>query len=186
MKKCNGCGVESDNFSPHRASKDGLYPKCRVCAAAIARDRRAKLKKELPPVISEEGLQVCSRCNEPKGETFFYPSAWGQRGKWCKDCRREYGTKWARDGSIDRHLRSRYGITEDERNEMEQQQEGLCAICGDATSLHVDHCHETGKVRALLCGSCNRGLGMFGENPDRLLSAFAYLLEHSVQPSEIV
>lgn len=61
------------------------------------------------------------------------------------------------------------------------RQQGRCAICGaelDRTKskdIHVDHNHETGKVRGLLCSACNRGLGFFKENPETLLDAFHYL-----------
>lgn len=60
-----------------------------------------------------------------------------------------------------------------------EDQKGLCAICGNPPgphrSLSVDHDHETGKVRALLCGPCNRGLGHFRDNPRLLASAVEYL-----------
>lgn len=62
-------------------------------------------------------------------------------------------------------------------------QDGRCAICGEGPSgsgaagrLHVDHSHKDGTVRALLCNGCNRGLGYFGDSPDLLMSAVAYLL----------
>lgn len=55
----------------------------------------------------------------------------------------------------DKHLKSKYGITFEEYKEMFDKQAGLCAICGlpetNGKSLAVDHCHITGKVRALLC-----------------------------------
>jgi hypothetical protein len=63
---------------------------------------------------------------------------------------------------------------------MLQQQNGLCAICkktetGKTSNLCVDHCHKTGKVRGLLCNNCNKGLGLFKDNPEVLLNASAYL-----------
>jgi molybdopterin-biosynthesis enzyme MoeA-like protein len=52
-------------------------------------------------------------------------------------------------------------------------QQGLCAICEAAPAKHVDHDHETGAVRALLCFVCNGGLGQFKDN-ETLLHAAAY------------
>jgi len=68
---------------------------------------------------------------------------------------------------------------------MEQAQGGVCAICGkpEATArtkrLCVDHCHETGKVRGLLCSHCNRAIGLLGDSCAILASAITYLEANS-------
>lgn len=81
----------------------------------------------------------------------------------------------------------KYGLTIEEHEQMLAAQDGKCAICGNppkpdgvraASRLHVDHDHTTGKVRALLCNHCNRGLGAFGDNPELLTLAATYLREH--------
>jgi protein-arginine kinase activator protein McsA len=54
-------------------------------------------------------------------------------------------------------------------------QGGRCLICQEETKLHVDHCHETKKVRGLLCRECNTGLGKFKERVDLLERAIHYL-----------
>ena len=83
----------------------------------------------------------------------------------------------------DRQLRRKYGITAADYDLMADAQGGRCAIClghptpnsqGGAT-LHVDHCHATGRVRGLLCGRCNKGLGLFQDDPDLLVRAAWYL-----------
>lgn len=60
---------------------------------------------------------------------------------------------------------------------MAESQGWACKICNriPENKLHVDHCHETGKIRGLLCGGCNVGLGHFGDDPERLKYAAAYL-----------
>ena len=55
---------------------------------------------------------------------------------------------------------------------------GKCMICqsnGDGRKLTLDHCHNSGKLRGVLCSKCNTGLGMFSDRQDLLLSAIAYL-----------
>lgn len=56
------------------------------------------------------------------------------------------------------------------------KQKGLCAICHKKMiKVNIDHCHATGKVRGLLCPECNRGLGLFYDDANRLISAAEYL-----------
>lgn len=50
-----------------------------------------------------------------------------------------------------------------------------CQVCGSTEALHVDHCHETGRVRGVLCRACNMGLGMLGDTPSRVRALLAYL-----------
>lgn len=57
---------------------------------------------------------------------------------------------------------------------------GRCDICNKAETmkngrLHIDHCHESGKFRGLLCGKCNTALGLFGDDPKLLTLAIKYL-----------
>ena len=54
-------------------------------------------------------------------------------------------------------------------------QVGLCVICLKAPAVHVDHCHETGRVRGVLCFSCNAALGQFKDRPDAIRRAAAYV-----------
>lgn len=70
---------------------------------------------------------------------------------------------------------SKYGITKAIYTSMVDSQGGKCAICGRIAALVVDHSHETGKVRGLLCSNCNSGLGFMGDNPVVLRTAADYL-----------
>ena len=102
----------------------------------------------------------------------------GQLNSWCKDClskyRKEYGLKDQYDSkrtkeyyydNIDksltdalwRRMRNRYKLTKADFDAMLVEQNGRCAICGQplTESLHVDHCHKTGKIRGLVCHKCN-------------------------------
>jgi len=86
----------------------------------------------------------------------------------------------------------RYGIDFEQYSQMRLSQHCRCAICGlhetevaqgraksTETALCVDHCHDTGKVRALLCTNCNTLIGKSQENIDVLQSAIKYLMSHT-------
>jgi hypothetical protein len=82
------------------------------------------------------------------------------------------------------HLQSRYGITLEVFNQMLVEQESKCYICSvhiDETPkkrLCIDHCHNTGKVRKLLCTKCNTALGQVSENTEILKKMITYINEH--------
>jgi len=78
----------------------------------------------------------------------------------------------------------KYKITQDDWDKLLKIQDGRCAICrqpstavinGRIKRLAIDHCHETKKVRGLLCNSCNTGLGMFNDDWLVLDNAIEYL-----------
>jgi hypothetical protein len=78
----------------------------------------------------------------------------------------------------------KYGITLDEYNALRQEQDYKCAICGDhenevGKKMFVDHNHDTGKIRKLLCTKCNVGIGMLKDSAEVLLKAAQYLQEHN-------
>lgn len=80
----------------------------------------------------------------------------------------------------DWHTRKLYGITAQAVADMFESQAGACAICGNSLfeSCHIDHCHDTGKVRGLLCRGCNHGLGSFQDCPHVLTAASNYIAKH--------
>lgn len=87
------------------------------------------------------------------------------------------------------HLRSKFGSDAVEQfRAMLKAQGGVCAICrepetashnGRLLQLSVDHCHETGVIRGLLCRDCNHTLGKFKDNPDRFRAAADYIERHA-------
>jgi len=77
-------------------------------------------------------------------------------------------------------IEKKYGITEDQYNEIWIEQCGRCAICKKHEQelgkvLYIDHCHSTGKVRGLLCQKCNTGIGLLFDDKEILLNAIKYL-----------
>ena len=79
---------------------------------------------------------------------------------------------------------SLYGLTLEQYDAMFIEQKGVCAICGypetnpKKTNMCIDHDHNTGKVRSLLCDRCNRGIGVFGDNIQLLEKSILYLKNH--------
>lgn len=87
--------------------------------------------------------------------------------------------QWVSDNSRRSHLKRQYGMIQKEYEEMLEKQNHKCSIC--ATHIDnpcVDHDHKTGKVRGLLCRTCNSGLGHFKDNERILVSAAEYLRRH--------
>jgi hypothetical protein len=70
----------------------------------------------------------------------------------------------------------RYGMTIEEFDQMREDQNGLCAVCKfPHAELHIDHDHETGRIRGLLCNKCNLGIGFMRDDPEVLQAAINYL-----------
>ena len=105
------------------------------------------------------------------------------REKYLED-KRAYKKKYnlTENGKMKRRqhgLKHLYGITLDDYDRMLVEQNNCCAICKSPEPGHlhfsVDHDHKTGKLRGLLCNNCNRGLGMLGDNVERIKRALEYL-----------
>lgn len=150
--------------------------------------------------------KICSTCNIKKPRTQFYKRSKKYREKWncdnvhgvCKDCMRIRRRNYRRaNPEKSRHetLRDNYGISITEYKTMNKAQKGLCAICGKPETwtwkgqpcgLAVDHDHDTGKVRGLLCNACNRSLGGFQHDISILASAICYLQRHSSESNSVI
>jgi hypothetical protein len=102
--------------------------------------------------------------------------------------RKEHPDQWALIQRANR-LKRKYGLSLDDYDRLLTSQGGRCAICGSTDpkttkgqarfgDFAVDHDHKTGKVRGLLCGHCNTGLGLFRDDPNHLEAALRYLARH--------
>lgn len=130
----------------------------------------------------------CSKCGEYKSLDDFYKrkkSVDGLNGM-CIDCVK----KWKNDNKDkirNAEYLSRYGISLIEYEEMLRVQNNRCATCGKHETevhrkiLHVDHCHETEKVRGLLCRNCNVALGFVQDSEDTLTEMILYLRKFNEQ-----
>jgi hypothetical protein len=129
-------------------------------------------------------LKTCKVCGVEKNISDFYTGR-----KDCKDCKNAAARQWRKDNpeNVARHLvrmrertkERRYGITQEQFNQMLLDQNSKCKICSNefksSKDTHIDHCHNTNKVRGLLCNNCNMALGQFNDNTDNMDNAIIYL-----------
>ena len=110
----------------------------------------------------------CDHCGDE-----FSPASGGQRycSALCYDTsKRAREAKW----ETSRRLR----IPKTLRAELVAAQDGKCGLCGERRPLAVDHCHATRTIRGMLCGRCNRGIGLLDDDPGLLQRAIDYLVRH--------
>jgi len=118
-------------------------------------------------------MQHCSKCGIEKPFSEFYKN----KNKPRRDC------KVCHEKSKMKSKVGAYGLTLIEYNQMFVKQKNCCAICNkefaSKKGTHIDHCHKTNKVRALLCSSCNTAIGLLKESPENLKSALRYIKRYS-------
>ena len=123
--------------------------------------------------------KICSICKNEKDRSDFtkHPTTKDRLQAECKQCKSAYTTEYQRKKSC--------GIDAYGYQIMLEHQESRCAICGVHVddckrALAIDHDHETGFARGLLCCSCNMGLGYFKDDVDKLRDAAWYLEEFTI------
>jgi hypothetical protein len=152
MKKCTKCNIQKslDCFNKKTSYKDGFDSICKKCTS----EHRKKLR-----------ISNSQKANETE-------KLWKKNNpSKVKEKRRK-------------QLLKQYGLTVADWDNILASQNGLCAICnkpettiirGKVNRLSIDHCHITGKNRGLLCDKCNRALGLFQDDAERLNRAADYL-----------
>jgi hypothetical protein len=140
----------------------------------------------------------CARCKQVLPLSWFgLVKTWNKSGvkyrSYCNPCRVQYNSENDKK-HIERVKKSRaktkykhkYGILPEDKAIQIEEQKGACAICQTDLSVlspqtvHVDHCHSSGKLRGVLCGSCNTGLGMFKDSLALLEQAQNYLRSEGI------
>jgi hypothetical protein len=151
-------------LNPQSAKNKGRARTCRRCKENYTPS--FPLQK-----VCSECREFCSTCGKPLGKRYTEKN----KSLICKDCVKESvkKIKGRKEWQKEYDLQRAYGISTEQYNKMAKHG---CAICGDTKSkLCVDHCHSTGRVRGILCTTCNTGLGMFKDNKQVLEKAIAYL-----------
>lgn len=138
-------------------------------------------------------MKNCSKCNLSKPLSDFYKAQTS-----CKECCKIATKKWksANQNKVKNYyLNKGYSISIEEYQSMFDAQGGICKIClrpesmvdnrsGKVKNLAVDHCHESGKVRGLLCYNCNVAIGFLRDNSEVVQRAADYLKKTWIERSE--
>jgi len=150
-KRCPKCDKYLDrSLFDHRSGKDSKYlrSRCRDCEreyAAGHRDKQVLEGTRPAPKFTKIGLTDAERARRRKSNK----------------------------------MKNRYGIDLKDYEEMLASQQNKCFVCPtvheEGLPLHVDHCHDTGIVRGLLCQKCNWALGMTNDNTDTLRGLIDYI-----------
>ena len=129
-------------------------------------------------------MKECSTCRLKLSLDEFYESKYNKGGYYtiCKSCARKRNKKYrlthkaTKEQKRKWRIKSKYGITQEEYEQLYIAANGACEICHkELDVLYIDHNHDTGKVRGLLCRGCNTGIGMLQEDISTLLKAIKYL-----------
>ena len=133
----------------------------------------------------ETESKTCRECGVEKSiEDFYVRRDTGRRRNDCKACgiarMRGLASTQGPEENRAKYLRATFGLTQSDYEAMLTVQDGVCAICrrpGEQSykGLHIDHDHESGRVRGLLCHRCNMALGLLGDSVTVLAEAIAYL-----------
>ena len=145
-------------------------------------------------------MRYCSGCSQTFTLDFFHKKGKAGFHSRCKKCVNAYNAEWHNRGSNRKQrtervknkynpevrrrylLKKNYGLSLQDFDNMLKTQNYLCAIClddkpGGVGTWKIDHDHATGKVRGLLCNSCNTMLGHAKDSLDIIYSASLYLLK---------
>lgn len=152
----------------HTSPKSGFL-RCSICRTNATRRHHDR------PEVSELQPKNADKTHCKQGHEYTEENtvvlADGSRG--CKTCRkaRSYDANY-----------KKYGIKYDDKLRLIEEQDGLCKVCEqplpeDPRKVHLDHFHDDGTVRGVLCGSCNYGIGCFKDSPELLMKAAEYLME---------
>lgn len=124
-------------------------------------------------------MKYCKKCDKDKPLTEFTRNSRAKSGltSYCKQCNQIL--------DFNKRLKGCYKLSSLDYENLMYSQDNRCAICGEywkpdkqSRRLSIDHNHETGKIRGLLCRNCNTGIGMLKDNIQTIQNALDYLKKH--------
>lgn len=169
-------------FDKNSRTMDGLDNRCKSCKVQGAKPN--KCADCGIPVAGTRCRSCTMKANQMKGSLPI-----GDKPMTVAERQKRWYSKNPQKASQKRRKATlaQYNLTPQGFQDILNKQGGKCAICGSnnpnhwSGRFHVDHCHDTGMVRGLLCASCNTGIGLLQENPEILKNAIDYLLRSSVK-----
>ena len=180
-KTCTKCGAEKplSEFNKRKSTRSGYRSTCRECGREIEA-KLSSVKRENTPQGQEK---KCSKCLESKPVSdFAFGNATYGRQSQCRACNYANGLSKRSKTRKAAYSRERNtGFSKGEFEKAVEVQGRLCAICQDdlsnisAKHVHADHNHVNGEKRGVLCGQCNRALGLFNDSAILLRRAAEYL-----------
>jgi hypothetical protein len=164
LKTCTRCKLTKaiTEFDIARSRKDGHNFRCSACIAEV---------RALP---------------ENRARANAATKAWTLENREQRDAWQRKNYQENRTERLHGRRRYLYGLEPEQFEQMKKDQDNKCKICGTSEprgrgNWHVDHDHETGAVRSLLCTDCNTGLGKFLDSPALLIAAAQYLQQHTME-----
>lgn len=159
-KTCSKCKENKDisQFNLHRKEPDGHYSQCKTCSAESNRNQYKKDPQKWKDYAKKWKLE------NPE--------------KVAATARKSYARRKVSERNY--RIKKTYGITQEDYDRMYAEQNGKCAICGQKSekNFHIDHDHDTGEVRGLLCNKCNKALGFVNDSPTILERMIRYINGH--------
>ena len=164
--KCCTCKEVKPASEFHKNSKGRSRPVQSACKGCQRERGRTQLRKEQAQAWKERNREKLNAWHRD------YYHAKTKHNETAMEARNEYA-RW-------RRRLKKYGVTKDMYESMMVKQDGKCAICKDEQwlELRVDHDHNTGAVRELLCAGCNAGIGLLRESPSVMRAAIQYVKRH--------
>ena len=194
-KVCRKCKkpLPLNCFTKDKYKDSGLFFMCKDCRRIYRKELLQRRKLQSPPNPPQyknlpQELKECMICHYALPRSEFGLKLKKRKNlrsehlrSECKQCRSEKNKReWLNSNRRWNAIFKKFGVTREQHAKMFEEQNGKCAICGVPQiemkkQFAIDHCHNTGKVRGLLCECCNHLLGQSQDNINILQSAIKYL-----------